>query len=157
MSKYSSSNVMGGTQQAISTAFKTLEALSAETTTLGVTRGWLYDVMFGTDGTPADHSITYDISRITAAGTATAVVPVALDPGDIAGRATADVNATIEGTITAASMLITMAMNVRASYRWVAAPGGELVWPATDENGLAMRAKSPGYTGTAVVTAHHIE
>ena len=39
-------------------------------------------------------------------------------------------------------------MNQRASYRWVAAPGSELVYPALANNGFVLRAKSGGYTST---------
>lgn len=157
MALYSSNNEMGGTQQAISTAYKTLISLTAETTTLGVGRGFAYDVLFGTAGTPADNSYVFDISRQTAAGTATAAVPVALDPADVAGRLTADLNYTAEGTITAASSVLNVAINQRASYRWVAAPGSEIVIPATDENGIALRAKSAAGTAIATGTIFHRE
>jgi hypothetical protein len=42
-------------------------------------------------------------------------------------------------------------INQRASYRWVAAPGSEIVYPAvssaTAGAGLALRVRSGGYTG----------
>ena len=42
---------------------------------------------------------------------------------------------TIDPTTTAE--MLRVPLNHRASYRWVAAPGGELVWPATANNGIA--------------------
>jgi hypothetical protein len=45
--------------------------------------------------------------------------------------------------------LLQVAVNQRASYRWVAAPGGEFVIPATNVAGIGVRAKSPAYASTA--------
>lgn len=149
--KFSASNTLGGTQQSLSTSYKTLLALTAATATL--TSAEVYDVMFGTDGTPADNTVTYDISRQTAAATGTAVTPVALDGSKRAAGTVGTANATVEGTITGASSVLSIAVNQRASYRWVAAPGSELIIPATNLAGFAFRAKSPSYTGTAVLTA----
>lgn len=147
MARFSFSNDLAGTQQAISSSFKTLAYLRA--TTGALRRGKVYDILFGTNGTPADNAMEYDVSRVTAAGTATSATPNALDPADAAADATCEVNATAEPTVTAASSVLFVGVNVRASYRWVAAPGSELVYPATANNGFALRALSPSYTGTA--------
>jgi len=157
MARYSSNNFSSGTQQVCTSAFKTAMSLTAETTTLGVGRGAIYEFNIGADGTPADTSITWDISRQTAAGTATAGVAVALDGADVAGRILLENNYTAEGTITAASSLWTMPINQRASYRWIAAPGSELIIPATDENGFAFRFKSAAYTSTVLCSVFHQE
>ena len=157
MAIYTSSNLLAGTQQNLSTAYKTLLSLTAETTTFGVVRGKISEITIGIDAAPADNTINIDVSRQTAAGTSTAVTVNPVDPGDVAGRAAGEANYTAEGTITAASQLLAIPMNQRATARWVCSPGGELVWPATDENGLAIRAKSPAYTSTAVAEAKHAE
>ena len=39
-----------------------------------------YDIMFGSEATPADAAILWTIQRCTAAGTGTGVTPQALDP-----------------------------------------------------------------------------
>ncbi len=153
--KYATSNLLGGTQQNLSSSFKTIAALTAATASLR--RAWIFDLMFGADGTPADNVITYDISRQTAAGTSTALTPNALDPADAGADTIGSGNFTAEGTITANSSVLGIAVNQRASYRWVAAPGSELVIPATNLAGFAARAKSPAYTGTVIVQAHHRE
>lgn len=155
MSAYSSNNSNAGTQQAMTTTYKTLLALTAATATLCGAR--IYDVLIGTNGTPADNSMEFDISRQTAAGTATATTPVPLDGQFRAAGIVGAANATIEGTITAASSVFYIGLNQRASYRWVAAPGFELVIPATNLAGFALRAKSPGYTGTATGAMMHSE
>lgn len=148
MARYETNNSMGGTQQAISTSFKTLLSVFSSSTT-SARRGKVYDLLIGTNGTPADNYMTFDISRQTADGTATTVTPNALDPADGAMLGVSKANYTAEGTITANSSVFYVGINQRASYRWVAAPGSELVYPATNLAGFALRALSGGYTGTA--------
>lgn len=155
MSNYSASNTLGGTQQAISTAYKTLLSLTAATATLCNAR--VFDVIFSTDGTPADNVMTYDISRQTAAGTSTAVTPTALDGQHRAAGTVGSANFTAEGTITGASSVFSCGANQRQTVRWLANPGGELVIPATNLAGFALRAKSPAYTSTAIATAWFME
>jgi len=153
--RYSSSNDLAGTKQAMSSAYKTLVALTAATATL--TRGKIYDVLIGTNGTPADNPMEFDISRQTAAGTSTSITPVSLEPGDRAAGTVGTANFTAEGTITATSSVFYVGLNQRASYRWVAAPGSELVIPNTNLAGFALRAKSASYTGTSTGQMYHEE
>jgi hypothetical protein len=143
MAKYA----ITGTQATVSGSYKSVLSIAA--TTGALRRGKVYDVLIGTNGTPADNYLQWDISRMTAVGTATAVTPQALDPADAAALATAANNYTAEPTITANSSLLNVGVNQRASYRWVAAPGSELVFPATANNGLALRTLSGGYAGAA--------
>lgn len=117
----------------------------------------VYDVLIGTNGTPADNFIEWDISRITAASTATSATPNPLDLADATSLTTTTVNSSTFGTITANSNQFYVGVNQRASYRWVAAPGGELVSPATSSAGFQLRARSGGYTGTATGTIHFEE
>ena len=140
MANYSISNTLAGTQQATSSAYKTL--LSVTGAASNPRRTKVYDVMVGTLGTPADQSYEFDISRQTAAGTSTAVTPNPLDPADAAAISVCAANYTAEGTITAASDVWYIGMNQRASYRWVASPGSELLTPATSSAGLSLRARS---------------
>lgn len=148
MPNYATNNGLGGSQQNLSSTYKSLLIVNSSSTTQA-RRGRVYDLLMGTNGTPADNAVEFDVSRQTAAGTATAVTPNALDPADPACLAASSANATAEGTITANSSVFLIGINQRASYRWVAAPGSELVFPATNLAGFAMRAKSPGYTSTA--------
>lgn len=153
MAKYSSNNGNAGTQQATSATYKTQLALTAATATLR--RAKIYDIGFGTSGTPADNYMEYDLSRQTAAGTSTATTPVALDPADAASGTVGSVAFTAEGTVTASSSVFYMGVNQRASYRWVAAPGSEFVIPATNLAGFAFRARSAAYTGTVTALMMH--
>jgi hypothetical protein len=154
MSRYSVSAGNAGTQQALTTTYKTLASLTAATGATTLRRAWLYDVMFGTDGTPADQVLSYKVDRQSTVGTGTGATPAPLDAADAAALITTTLNNTIEPTVTSATQLIEIGVNQRASYRWVAAPGGELIVPATNTNGLGFRAKSPAYTGTAMCTLH---
>lgn len=148
MAKFSGSN-SAGTHQAITGTYKSLIQVTAQTTSLK--RGKLYDVMFGTLGTPADQSYEWDISRCTTLGTGGSTPIVApLDSADAAAFTVCTVDPTAEGTYTAATSQFYLATNQRASYRWVASPGSELVWPATNLNGFGLRTRSvSGGTATA--------
>ena len=143
MAKYA----ITGQLAAVSGSYKTV--LDVFATSGALRRGKVFDVLIGTNGTPADNFLQWDISRMTADGTGTAVTPNPLDPADVAALATAKSNYSAEPTITASSSLFNVGVNQRASYRWVAAPGSELLFPATAGNGLALRALSGGYTGSA--------
>lgn len=147
MANYSVNNSLGGTAQNLSSSYKSIITTTSSSATQA-RRGQIYDVMIGTDGTPADNAVVWDISRQTAAGTITSVTAVALNPADAPFLGLAAANATIEGTITATSSVFNIGVNQRASYRWVAAPGSELVYPATTANGFALRCKSASYTST---------
>jgi hypothetical protein len=155
MSKYSTSNSNGGTQQAISATYKTMLSLTAQTT--GITRGKLFHFAVGTVGTPANNSMEYDISRQTAAGTSTSTTPNPIDPADAAAGTIGSGNFTAEGTITATSSVFYLPVNQQATFQWICKEGCELIWPATNLAGLAFRARSAAYTGTVGVTLHHQE
>lgn len=136
---------------------------TAATSILGLTsaatvRPKLYDMVVGSDATPADNAAEYVLQRYTAAGTVTAVTPQALDPGDPAALASAGEAHTVEPTYTANAIMLQWAQNQRATFRWVAAPGGEIVLPATAANGVGVQVI--GIAGSAVnmnVTFHYEE
>lgn len=153
MRGYALSNLLAGTQQAMTTSYKTLVNFSASNGTL-LKRAAVHEFSVGTDGTPADQVMTYDISRTTAIGTGTSATPTKLDLAEGATPMVGTVNHTGEPTVTSASSLWGAGINQRATHRWVAMPGQEIIIPATDAAGIAIRAKSPGYTGTAIAQMH---
>ena len=117
----------------------------------------VYDVMIGSEATPADAAILWTFRRCTAAGTSTGVTPLALDPADAATESDAGENHTIEPTYTAGAILLNLPLNQRATFRWVAAPGGELITPATASNGFGIETDVIS-TGTPLITATtHVE
>jgi hypothetical protein len=158
MARYAISTNTAGTPQAMSTSYKTLIALTAATGATTLRQAFVYDAMMGVYDTPADNVMSWKIDRQTSVGTGTAAAGAPLMANDAAGLITETVNFTIEGIVTAATQLMEIPVNSRASYRWVAAPGGELVVPATDVTGLGLRAKSAAYTGTGQqATVHYWE
>ena len=100
----------------------------------------VYEMWFGNIGAPADQVTVYTVGRITADGTGSAVTPSPLDAADRASQCTCLENHTSEPTYTSGGELLELPLNHRATFRWVAAPGGELVTPATDNNGIGMKA-----------------
>lgn len=111
------------------------------TATTPVSRGRIYDVMTGGAGTPGDNSADFYIGRTTAVGTeGSGLVPNNLDPGGPAGDCDSGLGVFGgEPTYTAAKQLLGFQLNHRATFRWVAYPGGELVMSATDDNGAGIK------------------
>lgn len=150
MAKFTVNNTFAGSPQSLSTSFKTITSLTAQTS--GLRRAWVYDISFGLSDVPnaTDCPYVFDVSRQTTLGTGTNATPAPLDTADTACTTVATVNYTVEPTITASTELLTMGLNQRASFRWVAVPGSELVIPATNVNGIAGRMKSTNYASTAI-------
>ena len=133
-------------QQNMGATAKTLISVFAGAT---ARRGKVYEFMVGTNGSPpADNELEIDTARMTADGTGTSFTPNPLDPADAACAATSKIGYTAEPTVTASSFLVYFGMNQRATVRWLAAPGSELVYPATANNGIVLRAKSAAYAST---------
>lgn len=123
-----------------------------------VTRAKLYEIIFSQGGTPADNVIQWLLRRFdTAEGTGTLVTPTPLDSDAPASQLTADEDQTVEPTYTAATELLDFDLNQRATFRFVAAPGGEFWIPAVATEGLGACPISAAYAGIARVTAHWIE
>lgn len=118
-------------------------------------RGKLYDLVVGSPATPADSAFLLSVQRCTTAGTATSVTPRPLDPADAATEMDAAQNHTVNPTITANSSLLTIAFNQRATMRWVAREGKELVFPATASNGLVFL--TPTAPAAVIDLTAHIE
>ena len=121
-------------------------------------RGRIYDFMLSTGGTPADNAIQWLARRFSAVGTeGSGVTPAPLDPAAAASLLDGAENHSAEPTYTSATEMFDQIINQRATFRWVAAPGGELVIPATSGNGIGFTAFHASYTGSAEVTAHFEE
>lgn len=169
MANYGVSNsttLAGSSQQAISPTYKTLVAVAPSTAiaappvNVGLRRGKLFDILIGDNGTPADNFMEFDLCRATIGTTLAWTGSVSsvssgyvLDLADTGFSAFVLINSTAETNIVATAEPWYIGLNQRASYRWVAAPGSEIVHPATSSavigSGLALRCRSGGYTGTA--------
>ena len=120
----------------------------------------LYELLLGSVATPADVAALFYLSRLTAVGTeGSGFTPVALDPAAPTGECDCGVGVfSVEPTYTASKELLAIPMNQRATFRWIAAPGGELVLPATQNNGVGLKSSSMS-SGTPAfdVTMHWME
>jgi hypothetical protein len=158
----------GGAQVAMGATYKTLCLCAASTQAtnsagyLGpLRRGKVYDVLIGTNGAPVDAAIEWDIVRATittvaatfAGSLSSASSTIALDPADVYVSGSLAVNSSVETQATQVGQDIWyVGVNSRASYRWVAAPGSELVYPAVSSNGFLLRARNTAGTYTSFAT-----
>jgi len=145
MERYSGHNECAvGTDKAILNLFQ-----SAATPTR---RPRIYEVGVSCNATPADLATDFVVQRTTAVGTEDAgFTPLPLDPGGPAAQSDFGCGAfSAEPTKTANSELLRFALNQRATFRWVAAPGGELMLPATQNNGACLNAESSGGTAAHI-------
>jgi len=121
----------------------TIAELVAATTT----RGRIYDLIIGSDASPADIATEFNIIRGTVSGTpTTTVTPRALDPADPAALLSLEVGTFTGQTKTSNTSLMNIALNQRATFRWVAVPDGEIVVPATSDNWVGLESIASGGT-----------
>jgi hypothetical protein len=101
-------------------------------------RARLFDLMVGSTGAPADNAARFAINRITSLVTGgTGVTPIPLDNGDVAAICAGGFGGTGGGTLTTPALL-QWGQNQRATFRWVAAPGAEIVSLAGAAAGLVL-------------------
>jgi hypothetical protein len=99
-------------------------------------RGKIYEVIMSHVSAPADITLKHTIQRFSAPGTASAVTPAKLDKASPAALCVCGDNSTVEPTYTAGNVVLQVGVNQRATFRWVAAPGAEIVLPATADDGV---------------------
>ena len=114
----------------------------------------IYDLVVGSEAAAADNPFLYVLQRCTTAGTSTAVVPQALDPADAATEMDAGENHSAEPTYTAAAILLEIALNQRATFRWIATEGGRLIAPATASNGIGIA--TPTSAAVVITAQSHV-
>lgn len=118
-------------------------------------RNYLYRFILSITLTPSDSQITHTGQRCSALGTATAVTPGLMDPGDRAAQAAVGKNHTIEPTYTANSLFLdTMFLNARATFVWNAFPGEVLTHAASTGAGLGFQALHASRTEDWAVQAY---
>ena len=120
---------------------------SPDSTTLTVERGAskrfkVFEVYSGFQlASPSDNLLTVRLHRfVTADGTGTVRPPNPLDPAEGASVATGFTAHSIEPTTytTDEEVLGEFGQHMRATYRWVAAPGKEIVVPDTASVGVGL-------------------
>ena len=119
----------------------------------------IYDLILGSDATPADQAGEFELNRITTAGVGgTTLTEVKLDP--LTAAAVADCRGgtyATEPVDTANTEMLQIGLNQRATFRWVAAPGGELMSTALAVNGLFLRCVAHTATPNINATVHWME
>mgnify|MGYP003394294197 CR=1 FL=1 len=121
-------------------------------------RANIYDLLVGSSATPADQALLVVAGRITTLGTVTAQTPLPLDANDIAslcvgGVGATGITATAEPTYNAVFAL-NFGMNQRATFRWVAAPGGEVMSAAGAASGFGAKVHTSTATLIENCTVH---
>lgn len=136
-----------GAQGLKTTPSTSVGVCSLEAPASGMRRIKLHDLIVGSDATTLGTSNTrYDVQRSTTAATGTAVTPEPFDPADAASAALFKSALTVQGTNTAGKIPLTIPLNQQASFRWAAAPGREIIIPATASNGLHFNTPVAGGT-----------
>ena len=128
--------------QANRTASATLALAAIESPVSNLRRVKLYDMILGSEATPADNAFLYTVGRTTAAAVGSAVTPSPIDLADAISVALAKEAMTTNGT--AGVNLMAIPLNQRATFRWVAAPGSELVIPNTTVAGIDVNTPTAG-------------
>lgn len=106
-------------------------------------RGRVSDVLVSSHATPADQSAQFVLARTTAVGTeGLGYVPNNLDPAGPAGAYDSGVAHSAEPTYTANKELLNFSVNQRATFRWVANPGFEILLAATQNNGAGLKTRA---------------
>ena len=150
MPRYHVDNRFAGTQQNLTTTFKTLSAVY--TTSGSLIRGRCVELSVGADGAPnaSDCQIVYAVQRYTTtSGTGTAATPNAKDTADSTTLHLSKVNFTAEPTYS--SILWSRALNQRTSMQWQGSDqDAGLRWAATADAGLVLVALSPTYAAPAL-------
>ena len=117
----------------------------------------LYEFDLSCSAAPADNVITFSVMRFSASASATTFTPssISQSPGivtPIAALSWAAREQSATGTVTAGSEIWANSLNQRATFRWVAYPGGEIQAPAIASNGIYVGSLSPAYTGKTEAT-----
>ena len=153
---YTVSNLMGGSQQNLTTTPGVTIARILAAASSGK-RFYIWELDMGQSGPPnaTDCSVQWTLTQCSAAGagTTTAATPLPTD-GTLAtdvAVSTAGINYSAEPTTyTAAQMWYAKAVNQRGAAFWQAAPGGEIKLPLTASTGPGLRAFSATYASTAI-------
>lgn len=155
MTNFVLNNTLGGNQQSVSSALKTL--VDAVGTTGSLRRIYVSQVFMGCDGTlnGTDCNFECDVSFLTGTGGTTAVTPnpkTTLEAGAQSPcLATAHANTFVEGTITANSSRLRRIANQRGFVNWAALTDDDRIQgPALAGQGWAFRIMSPTYNSTAL-------
>lgn len=102
-------------------------------------RPYVYEFDVGCSAAPADQAGLLVMARTTAVGTAGSnPTPAQADPGTAAAVCTAGIAHSAEPTFTS-PFVYQVPLNQRATWRWVANPGFEVIGSLTASNGIGLK------------------
>jgi hypothetical protein len=134
---------------------KTCGVVTAAATSMR--RARILEVELGNASSPADNAFIFIFQACSSSGTGSSKTPMSLDAGDtLASTLIAKDTITADPTVTAGAFALNWAVNQRGSVRYVAAPGAEIVIPATASNGFIFGV-SAASTTTQAASATLIE
>lgn len=123
--------------------------------TITTNRAEIYDLVFSHGAAAADTVINWLVRRYnTADGTFTSVTPAPLDPGAPASGLVCGEDHTAEPTDASVVPLLDFDLNQRATFRWIAAPGGEIKLSASADTGIYITPVSSTYALASECTMH---
>lgn len=140
-----------GQQVLKSTTSTTVGVGSLETPSSSPRRIALCELIVGTDAaTLGTSNFRFELQRSTSAATGTGLTPEPLDPADAACVALVKSSLTVQGTVAANKIPLTIPLSQQSTFRWVANPGFEIIIPAATNNGLHLNTPVAGNTPSAV-------
>lgn len=118
-----------------------VDVLSVQSPTSPTIRPRLYEVLFSSVATPADYNTLWALFRASGAAATggTSKTPTPLDAGDPASSCTAMSGLTLATETVGTAALLQVAVNLRATFRWVAVPGCELVFSNVNFGGIVAQ------------------
>jgi hypothetical protein len=137
------------------TASATLDVGSILTAASNPRRFRLVDLILGAEGTPADNGFLWEVNKRTGLATGgTSVTGQPLEDGDtIASTLVGNQAPTANGA--GSGNKLSIPLNQRNTFRWMARAGGAIVVPATASNGLGF--STPTSSAVAVTCCAHVE
>ena len=137
------------------TASATLDVGSVLTAAASPRRFKLADILFGSEAAPADNAFLWEVNKRTGLPTGgSSVTGQPLDDSDtaaptIVGNQAPTANGSGSGN------KLSIPLNQRATFRWAAQPGREIISPAVASNGYGF--STPTSSAVAVTCCAHIE
>lgn len=137
------------------TASATLDVGSILTASSSPRRFKLVDIILGSEAAPGDNVFLWEVNKRTGLATGgSSVTGQPLDDSDtIASTLVGNQAPTANGT--GSGNKLSLPLNQRATFRWAAQPGREIIAPATASNGYGF--STPTSSAVAVTCCAHCE
>jgi hypothetical protein len=111
-----------------------------------VCRAWIYEIRLSSEVTPDDKTGIFEVVRFTGTLAATDLAETRVDPAEGVSNMSAR-GATITGfTRTPNTVLLSFPLHQRATFRWLAKPGGQIVVPRIIDNWVGVGCVDHGAT-----------